>query len=91
MNLVAKFCPFCGTEQKQTAPIKKEEQPKENQENIAESIEKLDENEIIEIVTSNDNSKREPQIISDKTILDVEEPEIIVEEVGKNDNEDSKE
>lgn len=88
MNLTAKFCPFCGAEQKQVEIIKNGEQSEEKKENVIEPIEKLDENETIEVITSNDNSKREPQLVLDKTILDVEEPEIIVEEIVNTDKND---
>lgn len=87
MNLTAKFCPFCGAEQKQVEPANKEEQSKEVKEDVTEAIKVLDENETTEVITSNDNSKRAPQLIPDKNILDVEVPQD--GDGAKNENENS--
>lgn len=85
MSLIARFCPFCGAEQKNESIYDK------NIQNEKESSEdKIEENEITEIVLANEDSKREPiiEISKDTTILDIEEPEIIVEEIGKKEEEE---
>lgn len=73
ISLTARFCPFCGKEQKEN----------NNQENNNTKQEKSEEQ-----VRATDTSKREPGIILSNTILDIEEPEIIVEEIGKEQSEE---
>ena len=84
MSVAAKFCPFCGTEQKNMQSVNQEEKLETNPEIV---MEKIKENVAIENAISNDNSKR-TEIITNKSILDVEEPKIIVEEIDSSKTEE---
>ena len=71
--LLRLFCPFCGIEQKEN---EKQEDNATKQDNNGDQV------------MASDTSKREPGIILGNTILDIEEPEIIVEEIGKDEPEE---
>lgn len=73
INSTARFCPFCGIEQKEN---EKQEDNTTKQDNNSDQV------------RASDTSKREPGIILGNTILDIEEPEIIVEEIGKDEPEE---
>lgn len=90
MNKSAKFCPFCGGEQKDNVSVTNSTEENKNCA-FEKSIKNIDNNEAIETAISNDNSMRKPEIVKDNTILDIPEPEVIVEEIGtKEDSNDVK-
>lgn len=77
MNEESKFCPYCGTEQ--TKAIQTETVIEQNEEEIAQP----EKQQINPTGLLNDNTRREPDINTTKGILDIEEPNIIVEEIGE--------
>ena len=85
MNSTAKFCPFCGAEQKNIVY---------NTDNLEKNDEKSSDEDESEIQTQetiiiNEESKREPIIEVSNNILDIQEPKIIVEEIGNNNEEEA--